>query len=281
MKTFSRIAAGILSCALLLGMTSCGSKSKEESKKKLKILDTAYAVEDYAMAINKDNEGLKAAIDQALAELTEDGTIPSIIEKYIPSGKTIEKKESVTSEYPEFTTIEEGKLIMATNAFFQPYEYHEGNDIVGIDPEIAKAVADKLGLELVIEDVEFDSIIAGVQAGKYDIGCAGMTVTEDRLKSVNFSTPYATGVQSVIVVEGSDITDVDKLLEGNYKVGVQTGTTGDIYMSSSPEDGGVGEDRVERFAKGNDAVIALQSGKIDAVVIDNEPAKAFVAAANK
>ena len=273
MKTFSRITAGILSCALLLGMTSCGA-----AKKNLKILDTAYAEEEYAMAISKDNEGLKAAIDQALAE---DGTIPSIIEKYIPSGATVEKKESVTSEYPEFTTIEEGKLIMATNAFFQPYEYHEGDNIVGIDPEIAKAVADKLGLELVIEDVEFDSIIAGVQAGKYDIGCAGMTVTEDRLKSVNFSTPYATGVQSVIVVEGSEITDVDKLLDGDYKVGVQSGTTGDIYMSSSVEDGGVGEDRVERFAKGNDAVIALQSGKIDAVVIDNEPAKAFVAAANK
>ena len=276
MKTLNRIAAAFLSVALLLGMTSCG-----QAKKNLKILDTAYAVEDYAMAISKENEPLKAAIDQALKELTDDGTIPSIIEKYIPSGKTVEKKESVKGEYPDFSTIQEGKLIMATNAYFQPYEYHEGDAIVGIDPEIAKAVADKLGLELVIEDVEFDSIIAGVQAGKYDIGCAGMTVTEDRLKSVNFSTPYATGVQSVIVVEGSEITDVDKLLAGNYKVGVQTGTTGDIYMSSSVEDGGVGEDRVERFAKGNDAVIALQSGKIDAVVIDNEPAKAFVAAANK
>ena len=276
MKTINKIAAAFLSAALLLGMTSCGA-----AKKNLKILDTAYAVEDYAMAISKDNEPLKAAIDQALKELTDDGTIPSIIEKYIPSGKTVEKKESVKGEYPDFSTIQEGKLIMATNAYFQPYEYHEGDAIVGIDPEIAKAVADKLGLELVIEDVEFDSIIAGVQAGKYDIGCAGMTVTEDRLKSVNFSTPYATGVQSVIVVEGSEITDVDKLLAGNYKVGVQTGTTGDIYMSSSVEDGGVGEDRVERFAKGNDAVIALQSGKIDAVVIDNEPAKAFVAAANK
>ena len=276
MKTLNRIAAAFLSAALLIGMTSCG-----QAKKNLKILDTAYAVEDYAMAINKENEGLKAAIDQALKELTDDGTIPSIIEKYIPSGKTVEKKESVKGEYPEFTTIQEGKLIMATNANFQPYEYHEGDAIVGIDPEIAKAVADKLGLELVIEDIEFDSIIAGVQAGKYDIGCAGMTVTEDRLKSVNFSTPYATGVQSVIVVEGSEITDIDKLLAGNYKVGVQTGTTGDLYMSSDPEEGGVGDTRVERFSKGNDAVIALQSGKIDAVVIDNEPAKAFVAAANK
>jgi polar amino acid transport system substrate-binding protein len=100
-----------------------------------------------------------------------------------------------------------------------------------------------------------------------------MTVTEDRLKSVNFSTPYSTGIQAIIVMEDSEITDLDKLLEGNYKVGVQSGTTGDIYMTDD-----IGEDRIERFAKGNDAVIALKSGKIDAVVIDNEPAKAFVKA---
>ena len=105
-----------------------------------------------------------------------------------------------------------------------------------------------------------------------------MTVTEDRLKSVNFSTPYATGIQSIIVKTDSEIHDIDTLLEGSYKVGVQSGTTGDIYMSDTPENGGVGEDRVERYSKGNDAVIALSSGKIDAVVIDNEPAKAFVAA---
>ena len=168
------------------------------------------------------------------------------------------------------TTIEEGKLIMATNAFFPPYEYYEGDKIVGIDVEIATAVADKLGLELVIEDVEFDSIIAGVQSGKYDIGCAGMTVTEDRLKSVNFSTPYATGIQSIIVAADSEITDIDTLVNGDYKVGVQSGTTGDIYMSAPVEEGGVGEERIERFAKGNDAVIALTTGKISAVVIDNK-----------
>ena len=211
MKTLKRIAAGILSTALLLGMTSCAATQQTEA-----------------------------------------------------------------ANSASFTTIESGKLIMATNAFFPPYEYYEGDKVVGIDVEIATAVAQKLGLELVIEDVEFDSIIAGVQGGKYDIGCAGMTVTEDRLKSVNFSTPYATGIQSIIVKADSEITDIDKLLEGDYKVGVQSGTTGDIYMSSSPEDGGVGEDRIERYAKGNDAVIALSSGKIDAVVIDNEPAKAFV-----
>ena len=173
-------------------------------------------------------------------------------------------------------TINEGQLIMATNAYFPPYEYYDGEEIVGIDAEIAAAVAERMGLELVIEDIEFDSIIAGVQTGKYDIGLAGMTVTEDRLESVNFSTPYATGIQSIIVAEGSPITSIDDLLEGDYIVGVQSGTTGDIYMSSSPEDGGVGEDRVDRYSKGNDAVLALMQGKVDAVVIDNQPALAFV-----
>lgn len=199
-------------------------------------------------------------------------------ETTISGGTTALSSASDAGNTAAFTTVEEGKLIMATNAFFPPYEFYEGDKVVGIDAEIAAAVAEKLGLELVIEDVEFDSIIAGVQGGKYDIGCAGMTVTESRLKSVNFSSTYATGIQSIIIPEGSEIKDIDTLLNGNYRVGVQSGTTGDIYMSSSVEDGGVGEDRVERFAKGNDAVIALTSGKIDAVVIDNEPAKAFVAA---
>ncbi|MCR5803897.1 MAG: transporter substrate-binding domain-containing protein [Clostridia bacterium] len=173
-------------------------------------------------------------------------------------------------------TVQKGKLIMATNAYFQPYEYYEGNKIVGIDAEIAEAVAKKLGLELEIQDVEFASIIAGVQSGKYDMGMAGMTVTDERKQSVNFSKTYATGIQAIIVKEGSPVTDIDTLLSGEYSIGVQTGTTGDIYISDD-----LGEDnadKVVRFSKGNDAVIALSSDKIDAVVIDNEPAKNFVAA---
>ena len=170
-------------------------------------------------------------------------------------------------------TVEKGKLTMATNAYFPPYEYYENNTIVGIDAEIAAAIAKKLDLELVILDVEFDSIIAGVQSNKYDIGMAGMTVTDERKLAVNFSNTYATGIQAVIVPEGSEITDVDTLLAGDYKVGVQQGTTGDMYMSDD-----IGEDRVIRYSKGNDAVLALTAGKVDAVVIDNEPAKSFVAA---
>ena len=175
-------------------------------------------------------------------------------------------------------TITEGKLIMATNATFPPYEFYDGGEIVGIDAEIAAEVASRLGLELEIQDVSFDSIIAGVQSGKYDIGCAGMTDTPERRQSVNFTISYATGIQSIIVPEGSEISDLDSLLNGDYIVGVQQGTTGDSLISLDPEDGGVGEDRVERYNKGADAILALQNGNVDAVVIDNQPAQAFVAA---
>lgn len=170
------------------------------------------------------------------------------------------------------------KLIMATNAEFPPYEYLEGEDIVGIDVEIARAIADKLGMELEISDIAFDSIIPAVVQGKADIGVAGMTVTDERLENVNFTTSYATGVQVIIVKEDSDITAVDDLfVEGNnYNIGVQLGTTGDLYCTWDIQDEGLGT--VVQYNKGADAVQALITGKIDCVVIDNEPAKAFVAA---
>lgn len=169
-------------------------------------------------------------------------------------------------------------LIMATNAEFPPYEFYEGSEVVGIDAEIGAAIAEKLGMGFQIEDMAFDSIIPAVTSGKASFGMAGMTVTEDRLQSVDFSDSYATGVQVVIVKEGSDITSVDDLFaEGaSHVVGVQTGTTGDIYATDDIEGDGFGT--VERFPKGADAVLALTQGKIDCVVIDNEPAKEFVAA---
>jgi len=171
----------------------------------------------------------------------------------------------------DLTTVNEGYLVMGTNAYFPPYEFYEGDQIVGIDAEIAAAIADKLGLELKIEDMEFDSIITAVTTGKIDMGLAGMTVTEERKENVNFSDSYATGVQVVIVPEDSEIQSVDDLADA--MIGVQLGTTGDIYCT-----GDFGEDHVEQYNKGNDAVMALASGKVDCVVIDNEPAKSYVAA---
>lgn len=173
-------------------------------------------------------------------------------------------------------TKDDKVLTMATNAEFPPYEYMEDGKVVGIDAEIAAAIAEKLGYELKIENVDFDSLIPGVQTGKYDFSMAGMTVTEERLEQVSFSQTYATGIQSIIVKEDSPITSVDDLFaEGaNNKIGVQLATTGDIYCTGDIEDAGLGT--VERFNKGADAVMALTSGKIDCVVIDNEPAKVFV-----
>lgn len=176
-----------------------------------------------------------------------------------------------------FTTAVEGKLTMATNAAFPPYEYVEGGQIAGIDAEIAAAIADKLGLELQIDDMEFDSITEAIKGGKADIGLAGMTVTPDRQEEVDFTVSYATGVQVIIVTEDSDITSADDLLaEGaNHTIGVQRNTTGDIYTTGDIEDAGLGT--IDRYSKGAEAVQALTTGKVDCVVIDNEPAKAFVA----
>ena len=166
-------------------------------------------------------------------------------------------------------------LTMGTNASFPPYEFYENEKIVGIDAEIAAAIAEKLGMELKIEDMEFKAIIPAVTTGKIDFGMAGMTVTEERLQSVNFSETYATGIQAIIVKEGSEIKSVDDLYaEGaTWKVGVQDATTGDIYCTDD-----FGEDRVSKFPVGADAVEALKTGKVDCVIIDNEPAKAYVAA---
>ena len=168
-------------------------------------------------------------------------------------------------------------LTMGTNAAFPPYEMvDENGNIIGIDAEIAAAVAEKMGMTLEIKDMAFDSLITAVSSGNVDVVLAGMTVTEERKESVNFSDSYATGIQVVIVPEGSSIASIDDL-EGK-KIGVQSGTTGDIYCSDTPENGGYGEDAVSRYDNGALAVQALANGQVDCVVIDNEPAKAFVEA---
>lgn len=185
------------------------------------------------------------------------------------------EEQNPVSEQPTLKTVQAGKLIMGTNAAFPPYEFisdQDGDTIVGIDAEIAGLVAQELGLELQIEDMEFASIVSAVQSGKIDVGLAGMTVTEDRLKNVNFSSTYATGVQVVIVPkEGSTIASVDDL--DGKKIGVQESTTGHIYCEDD-----YGADNVVAYATGALAVQALITKQVDCVVIDNEPAKKFVEA---
>lgn len=170
---------------------------------------------------------------------------------------------------------DENTLTMATNASFPPYEFYDGETVTGIDVEICAAIAEKLGMKFEVDDMEFDAILSAVSSGKADVGMAGMTVTEERKQMINFSSSYATGIQAVIVKEDSPITCVDDLYaEGaNYKVGVQLSTTGDIYATDD-----FGEDHVVPYPNGTDATMALLAGKVDCVIIDNEPAKAYVAA---
>ena len=180
-----------------------------------------------------------------------------------------------------FTTVEEGKLHMSTNAAFPPYEMvadgegFQGTGYEGIDVEIAYAIAQKLGLELVVDDMDFTAALEAAQSGKSDMVMAGVTVNEDRLAVMDFSDSYATGVQVVIVTEDSPIATLDDI-EGKL-IGTQKGTTGFTYASDTPENGGYGEDAVIGFDNGLSAVQALKNGQVDCVIIDNAPAQSFVA----
>lgn len=206
---------------------------------------------------NKAAETTTAAATEAATEAASDATTAA------------EAAESSAEETEAAATESKGTLVMATNAEFPPYEFHDGGEIVGIDVEIARAIATEMGMDFEIEDIAFDSIIPEVTSGKADFGAAGMTVTEDRKQSVDFSDPYATATQVVIVKDGSEIASVDDL--AGKTIGVQLGTTGDIYAED------VDDVTLERYNKGFEAVQALSQDKIDAVIIDGEPAKVFVA----
>ena len=189
--------------ALIQGKVDCVIIDNEPAKafvaanEGLKILDDPFAVEEYAICISKDRPELTAEINSALAELKADGTIQSIIDNYIGD----ETKGKTPYESPADVDTSKGTLRMATNAFFEPYEYYVGDDVVGIDADIAQAVCDKLGYELVIDDMDFETIITAVQSGKSDFGMAGMTVTEERLQSIDFTDTYTTATQVIIVKE--------------------------------------------------------------------------------
>ena len=180
--------------------------------------------------------------------------------------------EAASAAATELTTVEAGKLTMATNAAFPPYEMTtDAGEFEGIDIETAQAIADKLGLELQIDDMDFDAALLSVQQGKADIVMAGVTVTDERKAVMDFSDSYATGIQSIIVPNDSDIASPDDL--AGKTIGTQRGTTGYIYCSDD-----FGDENVVAYDDGLTAVQALNNGQVDAVVIDNAPAKEFVAA---
>lgn len=237
MKNFKSIIALLLVVVMAFALCACGSSNTSDKA------DDAASDAASDTAADKDTAKDDSADDTASDEAGDAG----------------------------FTTAVEGKLIMSTNATFPPYEMTDDNgNIVGIDAEIAAAIAEKLGLELQIDDMDFDAALLAAQNGKSDVVLAGVTVNEERLAVMNFSDSYATGIQSVIVKEGSEVT-LDNL--GDYLIGTQRGTTGNIYCTDD-----YGEDHVVAYDDGITAVQALVNGQVDAVVIDNAPAKAYVEA---
>lgn len=278
-----KITALILALVMVFALCACGNSGDNnddaaDNGVKLKILDSEYVNEDYAIAIAKDNEDLLAKVNEALQALIDDGSVKQVVDYYISgTGELPEVQKNVAADAEE--------LIMATSADFPPYEFVDGDDTVGIDVYVASLIADKLGMKLVIDDCGFDAVIPSVVSGKADIGMAGLTVSEERLQSVNFSIAYANGIQVMIVPEDSDVTGYDDIIAKiengeDFQIGAQNATTGYIFASDTVESGGFGEDHVQAFPKGADAIAALTSGKIDCVIIDNEPAKAFVEANN-
>ena len=234
-----KVLSVLLAASLALGMTACGSTASSEAASE--------------PAASESTASSEAASSEAASDATSD------------------------TASAEVTTVEPGKLIMSTNAAFPPYEMTaDDGSFEGIDVEIAGAIAEKLGLELQIDDMDFDAALLAAQTGKSDMVMAGVTVTEDRQTVMDFSDSYAAGIQVVIVPEDSDIASIDDMT--GKMIGVQRGTTGDQYCSASVEDGGFGEENVTRYDNGLTAVQALTNGQLDCVIIDNAPAQSFVEA---
>lgn len=210
----SSLKNGKIDCVVIDGEPA---KAFVERNSDLTILDEPFTEEEYAICISKENTELKEKINQALTSLEEDGTLDRIIDNYIN-----EDGEGHVYESPADLTYENGTLVMATNAAFPPYEYYDENEIVGIDVDMATAVADQLNMKLEIENMEFDAIINAVQGGKADIGVAGMTVTEERLKNIDFTDSYTQATQ-VIVVRNGDSNPLLSIKDSFYQSFVEKG----------------------------------------------------------
>ena len=229
----------------------------------LMILPEEFANEDYAIAIAKGNSSLTSSINDALNTLKANGTLDAILNNYI--GENIGQTPYTS---PENVNRSNGTLVMATNAYFQPYEYYDGDAIVGIDVEVAQAIADKLGMELEVTDIAFDSIIPGIQAGRYDAGVAGISITADRLKNCDFSDPYFLANQVIVVNPGSAIQSKADLT--GKTIAVQTGTTAETYLTKEYPD--IPLQKYDSYATAKNA---LENGNGVAWANDNTEVIAF------
>ena len=294
MKLSKKISAVVLAVLMIVVavFAGCSSKGSDDKKAdepatsaaKVKVVDIELSSEEYAFGVDKKQPELKEKCNELLKELKSSGELEEISNHFFGDGEPV----AVTSAKQDNS---KDQLVVATNAEFAPFEYKEGDKFYGIDMEIAKLLADKLGKELVIVDMAFDAVLLSVQQQKADIGMAGLTVTEERAKQVDFSDPYYNAAQKIIC-KADDKTfdncktkeDVDKILQGFDKsvlIGGQNGTTGQYYVEGSSDFGFTKLNATWKgYANGSLAVQDLINGGINYVIIDAAPATAITNAIN-
>lgn len=294
MKLTKKISAVVLAVLMIVVavFAGCSSKGSDDKKAdepatsaaKVKVVDIELSSEEYAFGVDKKQPELKEKCNELLKEMKSSGELEEISNHFFGDGEPV----AVTSAKQDNS---KDQLVVATNAEFAPFEYKEGDKFYGIDMEIAKLLADKLGKELVIVDMAFDAVLLSVQQQKADIGMAGLTVTEERAKQVDFSDPYYNAAQKIIC-KADDKTfdncktkeDVDKILQGFDKsvlIGGQNGTTGQYYVEGSDDFGFKKLNATWKgYANGSLAVQDLINGGINYVIIDAAPATAITNAIN-
>lgn len=289
MKTAKKILAVVLACVLACTVFAGCSKDnatdiKKEDTQKVKVIDIDLSDEKYALGVNKENEELLKKSNEFIAKIIEDGTFDEICNHYFGDGEPV----GVTTAAEDSS---KDQLVIATNAEFEPFEYKKGDQFYGIDMEIAKALADYLGKELVIKDMKFDAVVLSVQLGKADMAAAGLTVTDERAQQVNFTESYYAASQR-IVVKGDDTTfdncttkeDIEAILkatDASVKIGGQNGTTGQYYVEGSEEF--EFEKLPATFVGYDNGSLAIQdliNGGVSYVIIDAAPASAITTAIN-
>ena len=266
------ICIAVVALALAAGMTACGgSASSAAASSTSEAASASTAVSEAASSEAASSEAASSEAASSEAASSEAASSEAASSE-AASSEAVSTEEAASADAAAVTTVNAGKLTMSTNAAFPPYEMTTDNgDFEGIDIEVAGAIAKKLGLELQVDDMDFDAALLAAQNGKSDMVMAGVTVTDERLKVMDFSDTYAEGIQSIIVPEGSDIATADDL--SGKAIGTQRGTTGYLYCTDD-----FGEENVIAYDDGLTAVQALNNGQVDAVVIDNAPAKEYVAA---
>lgn len=283
MKKLFKVSAILLVIAMLAAFASCGGNNDSKGDV-VKVVDIALTDENYAFGVAKNDAALQESVNSFIKEIKENGELDKIVEKYFGKGTP----EAVVSAKEDSS---KDQLVVVTNAAFPPFEYVEGDSFYGIDMEMAKLLADKLGKELVIKNVDFDAVCTTVDSGYADVAAAGLTVNEDRKEFVAFSEPYYKASQMVIA-KADDTTfdgcktveDVEKILNGldsSKKIGYQTGTTGEYYVTGDESWGFAGFDALGvGYSTGALAVQDLINGNLDYVVIDEAPAKMIVSSYN-